>query len=64
MASIKDVARAANVGVGTASRALSGNGYVAPETRKKLKMRREHYITLQVSWPGIFCATVPELLQL
>lgn len=45
MASIKDVARAANVGVGTASRALSGNGYVAPETRKKIEdaARTLHY---------------------
>ncbi len=37
MASIKDVAKLAGVGLGTASRALSGNGYVAPETRKKIE---------------------------
>ena len=34
MTSIKDVANLAGVGLGTASRALSGNGYVAPETKK------------------------------
>ena len=37
MASIKDVANLAGVGLGTASRALSGNGYVAPETKKKIE---------------------------
>ena len=37
MASIKDVAKLAGVGIGTASRALSGNGYVAPATRKKIE---------------------------
>lgn len=37
MASIKDVAKLAGVGLGTASRAISGNGYVAPETRKKIE---------------------------
>lgn len=36
MASIKDVAKYAGVGVGTVSRALNGSGYVAPETRKKI----------------------------
>lgn len=37
MASIKDVANLAGVGLGTASRALSGNGYVAPETKRKIE---------------------------
>lgn len=37
MASIKDVARMAGVGLGTASRALTGNGYVAPETKKRIE---------------------------
>ena len=37
MASIKDVANLAGVGLGTASRALSGKGYVAPETRKRIE---------------------------
>lgn len=36
MASIKDVAREAGVGVGTVSRAINNTGYVAPETRKKI----------------------------
>jgi len=37
MASIKDVARRANVGVGTVSRALNGTGYVSEETRKRVE---------------------------
>ncbi len=36
MATIKDVAREAGVGVGTASRALSGNGSIHPDTKKKI----------------------------
>jgi len=34
---IKDVARLAGVGLGTASRALSGHGSVAPDTRRKVE---------------------------
>ncbi len=37
MASIKEVAKRANVGVGTVSRALNGSGYVAQETRKNIE---------------------------
>lgn len=37
MASIRDVARKAGVGVGTVSRVLNGNGYVAAETKKKIE---------------------------
>lgn len=36
MASITDVAKKAGVGVGTVSRTLSGNGYVAEKTREKV----------------------------
>ncbi|MBS6194790.1 MAG: substrate-binding domain-containing protein [Clostridiales bacterium] len=36
MTTIKDVAKAAGVGTGTVSRALSGNGYVDPEKKKKI----------------------------
>lgn len=36
MASIKDVAREAGVGVGTVSRAINNTGYVSPETKKKI----------------------------
>lgn len=36
MASIKDVAKEAGVGVGTVSRAINNTGYVAPATRKKI----------------------------
>lgn len=37
MASIRDVAQKAGVGVGTVSRVLNGSGYVAPETRKRIE---------------------------
>ncbi|MET0191425.1 MAG: LacI family DNA-binding transcriptional regulator [Pseudonocardia sediminis] len=36
MSTLADVARLAGVGVGTASRAISGNGYVDAETRQKV----------------------------
>ena len=36
MASIRDVAKKAGVGVGTVSRALNGTGYVAEDTRAKI----------------------------
>lgn len=36
MVTIKDVAREAGVGVGTASRALSGKGPVSPETKQRI----------------------------
>lgn len=37
MASIRDVAQRAGVGVGTVSRVLNASGYVAPATRKKIE---------------------------
>lgn len=37
MASIKDVAKYAGVGVGTVSRALNGTGYISPETKKRVE---------------------------
>ena len=37
MASIKDVAKLAHVGVGTVSRMINNSGYVAEETRKKIE---------------------------
>ena len=37
MVTIKDVATEAGVGVGTASRALSGKGSVSPETKKRIE---------------------------
>ena len=46
MASIKEVARKANVGVGTVSRVLNSTGYVSDETRKKVEeaMKELNYI--------------------
>ncbi len=38
MAGIKDVAKKANVGVGTVSRMINGSGYVAEETRVKIEL--------------------------
>jgi len=38
VAGIKDVAKRANVGVGTVSRMLNNSGYVAEETRKKIEL--------------------------
>lgn len=38
MATIKDVARLAGVGVGTASRVISGNGSVAPATAERVRL--------------------------
>lgn len=37
MASIRDVARRAGVGVGTVSRVINGNGYVSADTKKKVE---------------------------
>ena len=37
MASIKDVAQKAGVGVGTVSRVLNNSGYVSDETREKIE---------------------------
>ena len=36
MASIKDVAQKAGVGVGTVSRVLNNSGYVSEDTREKI----------------------------
>lgn len=42
MSSIREVAKAAGVGIGTVSRALNGSGYVAEETKKRvLKIAKE-----------------------
>ena len=36
MASIRDVAIKAGVGIGTVSRALNGSGYISDETKQKI----------------------------
>ena len=38
MACIRDVAKKANVGVGTVSRFLNNSGYVSEETRNKIEI--------------------------
>lgn len=69
MANIKDVARSAGVGIATASRALNGTGYVAPETKKKIEeaAQKLHYSpsvlarNLLRSSSGIIAVMVPTL---
>lgn len=41
MASMKDVAKLAGVGIGTVSRALNDSGYVAPDTKEKIVLAME-----------------------
>lgn len=69
MASIKDVAKEAGVGVGTVSRALNGTGYVSLETRKKIEkaVRKLEYTpnelarNLYRNRTGIVGVIVPDL---
>lgn len=51
MATIKDVAKAAGVGVGTASRALSGNGSISQETKVRIEdaAKRLGYVSNQIA---------------
>ena len=57
MASIRDVAQRAGVGVGTVSRVLNGNGYVAEETRKKIETAISELEYTPMSWPAI-CSVI------
>ena len=43
MASMKDVAQRAGVGVGTVSRVINDSGYVSADTRKKIERRSEEH---------------------
>lgn len=69
MANIQDVARHANVGVGTVSRVLSGKGYVKDETRKKVEasiaaldyIPNEMARNLYFRKSGIVAVIVPEV---
>lgn len=69
MASIRDVAKEAKVGVGTVSRALNGTGYVSPETKKKIEkaVKRLEYTpnelarNLYRNRTGIVGVIVPDL---
>ena len=59
MASIKDVAQKAGVGVGTVSRVINGSGYVAADTRKKLNRRSVIWNTRRMNWQEICFAIEP-----
>lgn len=69
MASIREVAQEAGVGVGTVSRALNGSGYVSSETRKKIEKaaKKLHYTpnelarNLYHNKTGIVGVIVPDL---
>lgn len=69
MASIKDVAKLAGVGIATASRALNRSGYVAPETRQRIEEAAQalHYTpsvlarNLLKNRSGIIAVMVPTL---
>lgn len=69
MASIREVAQEAGVGVGTVSRALNGSGYVSPETKKKIEKaaKKLHYTpnelarNLYHNRTGIVGVVVPDL---
>ena len=69
MVTIQDVAKHANVGVGTVSRVLSGKGYVKDETRKKIQASietlnytpNERARNLFFRKSGIVAVIVPEM---
>ena len=69
MASIRDVAQKAGVGVGTVSRVINGSGYVAEDTRKKIEsaIRELEYTTNELernlfkNRTGIIGVLVPDL---
>ncbi len=52
MASIRDVAKKANVGPTTVSRVLNNSGYVSDETRQKIEWKRGGKQTAQISEPS------------
>ena len=63
MASIRDVAKKAGVGVGTVSRALNGTGYVAEDTRAKILAIAEKLDYQPNDWPGTCSGTGRESLE-
>ena len=71
MASIKDVAKKAHVGVGTVSRLLNGSGYVSDETRNKIErvMKELNYTPNELARnlyhkkTGIIAVLVPNVLN-
>ena len=71
MAGIKDVAKRANVGVGTVSRMLNNSGYVADATRKKIEvaMKELNYTPNELARnlyhkrTGIIAVLVPNVLN-
>ncbi|GIM28859.1 LacI family transcriptional regulator [Clostridium polyendosporum] len=71
MASIRDVAKKANVAACTVSRVLNNSGYVAPETRRKIEQAMEelNYIPNELARSmfrqkvGIIAMLVPNILH-
>lgn len=69
MASIKDVAKLAGVGVGTVSRVLNDSGYVAPNTREQIEkaMKKLDYMPNELARnlfqkrSGIIAVLVPDI---
>ena len=59
MASIKDVAQKAGVGVGTVSRVINGSGYVAADTRKKIEQAISDLEYTPMNWQEICFVTEP-----
>lgn len=53
MASIKDVAQKAGVGVGTVSRVLNNSGYVSDETREKIEEAMKIFSIHRMNLPEI-----------
>lgn len=54
MASIKDVAQKAGVGVGTVSRVLNNSGYVSDETREKIEEAMKIFSIHRMNLPEIY----------
>lgn len=53
MASMKDVAQRAGVGVGTVSRVINDSGYVSADTRKKIERAIEELGYTPRNWQEI-----------
>ena len=54
MATIKDVAKHADVGIATVSRMINGTGYVSESSRKGLRKRSVNSILFRTNVRGIY----------